>query len=322
MSTWGRTISLAKRGVQSYIRHRPLSVSFEVTYSCNASCKHCHLGGFIKDEERATPQRFGEICDEIKPVVAQISGGEPLIRKDLEQIVSAMRRVNRAPYIVLTTNAIMLNKKRHQSLIDAGVDQFSVSLDYPDERHDEFRGSKGLFARICNLVKELNTGNGKCITLSCVVQKDNFRELIKIAELSQNWGVRVNFSTYTWLRTNDRNYVLDADDLVEFKAIVRQLLALKNQQHNFFASAYTFNRMIRFYENGGIQDCKAADKFYIVNPDGRFSPCGLIIKRYDSLAKMKKKFNANNSCTECNTSIRSNCEKPIPAMIRDSIGSL
>ena len=317
-----RTLSLAKRGIRTYFTKRPLTVSFEVTYSCNAHCKHCHLGGYIKGEELASPERFGELCQEIQPVVAQISGGEPLIRKDLEQIIQNMKRPNRAPYIVVTTNGIMLNKKRYQSLREAGVDQFSLSLDYPDERHDEFRGSKGLFQRIEKLVKELNTGNGKAITLSCVVQRDNFRDLVKIAELSEKWGVSVNFSTYTWLRTNDKSYVLTSEDLVEFREIVKQLLALRNKYKNFFASAYTFNRMIKFYENGGTPGCKAGEKFFIVNPDGTFSPCGLIITRYKTQQEINDKFLKTNTCAACNTSIRSNCEKPIKYLIKDNLGSL
>ena len=317
-----RTLSLVKRGARNYFTKRPLTVSFEVTYSCNAHCKHCHLGGIIKGEELASPERFGELCRQIQPVVAQISGGEPLLRKDLEQIIQNMKRPRRAPYIVVTTNAIILNKQRYESLRNAGVDQFSVSLDYPDERHDEFRRVRGLFRRIEKLVKELNTENCKAITLSCVVQRDNFRDLLKIAELSEKWGVRINFSTYTWLRTNNKNYVLTKEDLVEFRDIVKQLLAFRDKSKNFFASEYTFNRMIDFFENGGTPNCKAGERFFIVNPDGAFSPCGLIITRYKNQQEIKEKFLKTNTCTACNTSIRSNCEKPIRYMIKDNLGSL
>lgn len=322
MTNLVRALSLAKRGVRNFFTRRPLTVSFEVTYSCNARCKHCHLGGIIKGEQLASPERFGELCRQIQPVVAQISGGEPLLRKDLEQIVQSMKRPNRAPYIVVTTNGLMLTRQRYESLRRAGVDQFSVSLDYPDERHDEFRGVKGLFRRIENLVKELSAGNGKAITLSCVVQRDNFRDLIKIADLSERWGVSVNFSTYTWLRTNDMNYVLDQDDLVEFRHIVRQLLSLRNKYRNFFASEYTFDRMIEFYKRGGIPNCKAGEKFFIVNPDGTFSPCGLIITRYKHQHEIYEKFLKTNTCTACNTSIRSNCEKPVKYLIKDNLRSI
>ncbi len=322
MSSMVRNLSLVKRGARNYLTGRPLSISFEVTYSCNARCKHCHLGGNIEGEVQATAERFGELCRELQPVVAQISGGEPLLRKDLEHIVTAMRRLNRAPYIVVTTNGLLLSRKRYESLLNAGVDQFSISLDYPDERHDEFRALKGLFRRIEKLVYELKSGNGKAITLSCVVQKDNFRDLIQIAELSERWGVQVNFSTYTWLRTMDKSYVLNADDIHEFKEIVRNLMNMRKKNRNFFASKYTFDRMIQFFENGGIPECKAGEKFFIVNPDGTFSPCGLIITRYPRFEEIAEKFIPTNTCTACNTAIRSNCEKSVFNLIKDNLSSL
>lgn len=68
-----RALSLGKRGFLNYVQNRPYSVSFEVTYSCNARCKHCHLGGPVT-EERATPARLGLLYNEIQSVVAIISG--------------------------------------------------------------------------------------------------------------------------------------------------------------------------------------------------------------------------------------------------------
>lgn len=305
-----RTLSLISRGFKNYLTNGPLSISFEITYSCNAHCKHCHLGGIIKDEDQAPPEKFGELCRQFKPLVAQISGGEPLLRKDVADVARAMRVHNRAPFIVLTTNARLLTADKFYHLREAGVDQFSVSLDYPDERHDEFRKIRGLFKHIDGLMNQLDRDKG-AITLSCVVQKDNFRELPRIAELSQDWGVRVNFSTYTHLRTSNKDYLLDGEDLKEFREIVKKLLQYKKKNKNFFASEYTFRRMIRFFEQGGIDHCRAGERFYIVNPNGAISPCGLILKYYDSLEQMKGDFVATNNCVECNTSIRSNCEKPL-----------
>jgi len=93
---------LPSEGLEITLPNGPLTFHSRVTYSCNAHCKHCHLGGFIKGEE--LPLRtIWELCREIQPVVAQISGASRLIRKDLEQIYPAMKRPNRAPYIVVTT---------------------------------------------------------------------------------------------------------------------------------------------------------------------------------------------------------------------------
>ena len=108
VSSFGRIMSCAWCGTRNYFSKKPFCVSFEVTYECNARCQHCHLGGPLENEVRATPERFGEVAREISPVVAQVSGGEPLLRKDLEDIIRAIRVPGKHPFIVLTTNASLL----------------------------------------------------------------------------------------------------------------------------------------------------------------------------------------------------------------------
>lgn len=321
MSSLARTISLAKRGIKNYFTKRPFCVSFEVTHNCNARCKHCHLGGPV-DEERASPQKYGELCQQIKPVIAQLSGGEPLLRRDLEQIVEALSNPNRAPYIVVTTNGALLTKERYLTLREAGVDKFSISLDYPDERHDEFRGIPGLFNRIRTLIKELSSENDKAITLCCVVQSDNFRDLIRMAELAREWNVILNFSTYTPLRTHDKNYMLSSEELQEFKEIIKRLLDFKKKNKNIFTSDYVFKNMINFFNDGYIPNCRTGERFFNVNPDGTLSPCGLIITNYKSPKELNKRFSKNSTCIYCYTSIRANTEKPAKYLIKDSIKSI
>ena len=321
MSSLARKISLAKRGIKNYFTKRPFCISFEVTHNCNARCKHCHLGDPV-DEERATPQKYGELCQQIKPVIAQLSGGEPLLRRDLEQIVEALSNPNRAPYIVVTTNGALLTKERYLTLREAGVDEFSISLDYPDERHDEFRGIPGLFNRIRTLIKELSSENDKAITLCCVVQSDNFRDLIRMAELAREWNVILNFSTYTPLRTHDKSYMLSSEELQEFKEIIKRLLDFNKKNKNIFTSDYVFKNMINFFNNGYISNCRTGERFFNVNPDGTLSPCGLIITNYKSSKELNKRFSENSTCIYCYTSIRANTEKPAKYLIKDSIKSI
>lgn len=315
-----RTISLAKRGINNFFLKRPFCVSFEVTYRCNARCEHCHLGGPV-DEVRATPQRYGEICDELKPVVAQVSGGEPLLRKDLEKIIEALANRNDAPYVVVTTNGVLLTRERYISLRQAGVDEFSLSLDFPDERHDEFRHVPGLFHKIKNLMEELSSED-KAVTLSGVVNRKNYKDLISMAELAQQWGVRINFSTYTWLRTKKKEYLIPQEEIPELRRIIKRLLQFKKKYGTVYPSGYVFQKMVEFFEKESIPDCRAGEKFFVVNPDGSLSPCGLIIKNYKTQKEMQQDFLGQNTCSYCYTSIRANSEKPAKYLIRDSLKSL
>ncbi|MCX7972887.1 MAG: radical SAM protein [Candidatus Aminicenantes bacterium] len=318
MSRLKRDLSLLWRGIKNYLTDRPLCVSFEVTYACNARCQHCHLGGPVANEKRASAQEFGRISDWLKPVGAQISGGEPLLRSDLEEIIRAIHRPQKPPFIIVTTNGALLNRKRYESLRQAGVDEFSLSLDYPDERHDTFRGIPGLFRKIESLVKELAPLDEKAITLSCVIQNDNFPDLVRLAELARRWGVRINFSTYTWMRTHNRQFMISPDNLKLFKNVLNQLLEFKKKYGTIYTSDYVFRLMPIYFEKGEIGHCRAGQRFFIVNPDGRLSPCGLILKYYSSLDELKA-FRQTNSCGYCYTSIRAGTERPPKYLLLDNI---
>lgn len=313
MDSVGRTLSLAKRGLINMLTKRPLCISFEITHSCNAKCKHCHLHG-PREEERASPELLGEICHELSPVVAQASGGEPLLRKDLEQIIRAWRVPKRAPFIVVTSNATLLTRERYQSLREAGVDEFSVSLDYPDSRHDEFRGVPGLFDKIEGLVRGLDNQKDKAISLCCVIQSDNFRLLPQMADLAKEWDVRLNLSAYNTLRTHDQSYMLSRDELEEFKEIIPVLLEKQKKDRKIRTPGDVLWKMVEYFEKGFIPRCRTGEKFFNVNPDGTLSPCGLIITDYRTKKDFIEDFCKNNSCVYCYTSIRANTERPLLAV--------
>jgi len=317
----GRSLLLGGRGLKNYLLNKPLAISFEITHACNANCRHCHLGGPF-EENRATARDYGRICRELKPVIAQLSGGEPLLRRDLDDIVREFRVPNRPPYIVITTNAARLTAQRYAQLRQAGVDEFSISLDYPDERHDDFRGIPGLFGKIDGLIKGLSASGDKAITLCCVVQRHNFRDLPRLTELARRWGVRVNFSAYTPLRTHDLDYMISGAELEEFREIALRLLDFRKDHDTVFNTGYAFDNMIRYFERGGFPRCRTGDRFCNVNPDGTFSPCGLIITRHPTLRDLRDKFARTNTCAFCLTSIRSNCEKPLWRSARDMVESL
>lgn len=316
-----RPLSLAVRGAKNFFGPRPLCVSFEVTRSCNARCSHCHLGGPAK-EHRAAPGRYADLCRRIKPVVAQVSGGEPMLRRDLDNIIRALKVPLRPPYIILTTNGTLLTKKRWAELRTAGVDEFSLSFDYPDERHDEFRAVPGLFGKITRLMEELKSVSDKGISLSAVVQRDNFHDLLPMADLACQWGVKMNFSTYTWLRTHKKGYMITKEELPELREILTKLKIHKRRHGAVIASDYVLDSMLEFFIHHNINNCRAGERFFVVNPDGTLSPCGLILKKYRSQKEMIEKFTKTNTCGACYTSIRANTEKPARYLIRDSLHSI
>ena len=314
-----RSVGLLGRAMRSLLFKGPLCTSFEITRRCNARCRHCHLGVPVKDEKQASPERFGEICREIKPVTILVSGGEPLLRKDVEEVVTALADPTGPPYVAMTTNGWLLDKERYHRFRQLGVDRFSISLDFPDERHDEFRRLPGLFKRIESLVESLDGDGEKAINVSCVLQKLNFRDMIKFAELGKEWGVRVNFSTYTTMRTGEEGLLLSKDDVTELKELVKEIMALKRVNKNIRTSDYVLRRIVEFFENGGIPNCRAGDRFLVVNPDGTLSPCGLVMTEYKTRTELIEGFTRHNTCSACYTSSRADSERPLRYLALDTI---
>jgi MoaA/NifB/PqqE/SkfB family radical SAM enzyme len=93
--------------------------------------------------------------DALKPCVVQISGGEPLMRPDVVDIVRNIKSASGLPYTILVSNWSEMTEEKYLELIAAGIGQFSVSLDFPDSRHDVFRGYPGLYDHISNLIPRL-----------------------------------------------------------------------------------------------------------------------------------------------------------------------
>lgn len=109
-----------------------ISLVIDVTYRCNASCLYCRWGSNKNMDEIDQPD-FNILIPEktIKSLGSErivLSGGEPLIRNDLERIVSYYSKFN-VKSIVLITNGLLLNQQRLKSLINAGLTGVTFSID-------------------------------------------------------------------------------------------------------------------------------------------------------------------------------------------------
>ena len=227
-----RAIRLAMRGIHSYATNGPLVVSYEVTLSCNCNCHHCDLGGLIKDEKQIKPEEYRDLTQRLKPLVVQISGGEPLLRRDLASIVEAIKQDSGLPlpYVILVTNGVLLNEGNYLRLREAGVNQFSVSLDFPDERHDEFRRRPGLYAHLEQTLPQLAKLGFRDIILNTAISKANLRDILPLAKKAADWSVSMSYSAYTALRTGDKGYCLNyEEDLETLRQAISELIILKKR---------------------------------------------------------------------------------------------
>src|SRR5947207_8720722 len=122
------------------ITRRPVLVHFEVTMRCNAHCGFCDYWKTDPSAKATELKSFADAARFFNPMLITFTGGEPTLRRDLENLIAEVDRAISFKYLTLITHGAMLSSDRAQSLWDAGVNQFNISLDYLDERHDRARG--------------------------------------------------------------------------------------------------------------------------------------------------------------------------------------
>jgi MoaA/NifB/PqqE/SkfB family radical SAM enzyme len=316
ISPW-QGIELLGRAIRNYLTNRLIIVSYEVTLSCNCNCRHCDLGGIIKDEKQIKPEEYRDLTERLKPLAAQISGGEPLLRKDLAAIVKAIKRGG-VQYAILVTNGVLLDESNYRELREAGVNQFSVSLDFPDERHDEFRRRPGLYRRLDENLPRLAKLGFRDIILNTAISKANLKEILPLARKAAEWGVGISYSAYTALRTGNEDYCLNSgEDLQILRRAVNDVIALRKQSDHLANPERMLQDTLEFFEQGYMPNCRAGRRFLVVMPDGSLVPCSHHRNKYTSQKEMIRKFSRTNRCGSCYVAIRSYTEMSFLSQVKN-----
>ena len=194
-------------------------VSFEVTDACTCWCKHCDHGGPRDESRNLKPADYRRYMEALRPCVVQVSGGEPLMRGDVVEIVRSIKNGSTLPYTILVSNWSHMTREKYLALREAGIDQFSVSLDFPDQRHDDFRVYPGLYSHLEDLIPQLAKLGHDDIVLNSCITSENLGEIEAIADKAREWGVNLCYSAYSARRTGCRDYFPgSAEQLAELNA--------------------------------------------------------------------------------------------------------
>jgi MoaA/NifB/PqqE/SkfB family radical SAM enzyme len=312
-------LRMLARGFRNKLQNKPLSISFEITHSCTANCWHCNWGGVIK-ETRLSADEYAEICHELRPVVSHVSGGEPLARGDVYEIVDKMTNKGGLPWMIVVTNASNLNHERFQRLKDAGMHQLSVSLDFPDERHDDFRRIPGLFDKMSRTLPDLASRSEKDgILLNVCITSWNYQDLPGLVKKAKEWGLPINFSVYSHLRVQDRDGLIDGNGGTELlKQKIEEVIDLQNQGYPVYTAPRVLWKFHHFMTQGGINGCEAGRRFLVINPDGRLTPCAMVMAYFDKQEDMLDNFTKQNTCEACYIATRANTEKTFKEFVDDN----
>ena len=252
---------------------RPVLVHFEVTMRCNAACSFCDYWKTDPSEKARELKSFADAARHFQPMMITFTGGEPTLRRDLEEIVAEVAGASPFTYLTLITHGGMLTVDRAQALWDAGLVQFSISLDYLDERHDIARGIPGLAAKILNTVPEL-TARGMTVRFNTVIKNDNIDDIMPIVRRAQSMGAGANLSIYTDFKNGNTDHLIADSQLDRIDALVAELLAYKRRHRGVISNSDWYIAQIPKYLRGELRDpCRAGETTIHIDPIGRVRRC-------------------------------------------------
>ena len=168
---------------------------WECTTRCQLHCRHCGSDCGLHHREKDMPlEDFLKALDTIprenrpRPFTVVLTGGEPLLRPDIETVGRAIR--SRGFGWGMVTNAWLYDANMHHRLMDAGMGALTISLDGLEENHDWMRGLRGSYARALTAIG-LSAGE-PCLNADVVtcVNKRNLSELPELHGILSGLGVK------------------------------------------------------------------------------------------------------------------------------------
>lgn len=242
-------------------------IQFQYNYKCNLTCEHCSIKGFQgKNEKRSFTiedvKNLARQADELGLARFVITGGEPLVFKDFDELVAAIDP--QKFFINCDTNGWLLDEKKAKHLKSIGVDRIQLSIDSLDaEEHDEFRGAKGSHEKAMKAVDvTLDAGLGIFIQTVVTKQRLHSNEFIEFVEYfnKKGVGVFVSYAKPVGLWEGNFDVLVDQDDMKYMEKLEK-----KHKLFTHLTPAYGLN-----------MGCIAVKGMFSVTQYGDVLPCPYI----------------------------------------------
>ena len=265
-------------------RFVPHVVAWNLTRRCNLACAHCYIaaGAWQSAEDDLSTAECLRIADEILAISPApmfiLSGGEPLLRDDLETI--ARHATGRGATVVVGTNGTRLTEDRIRSLMEAGVSGVAISIDSLDPRyHDRFRHGDGALRDTLAAVDRLRAA-GLDFVVQTTVTRGNRAELSALAKWSADHGA-VSFNVYFLVATG-RGTAMHGLSPAENDEVLAELARLEAQHRGRMLVRAKCQPQIMRHVHERDDDspllnyatrCPCGLHYCRITPEGRVTPC-------------------------------------------------
>ena len=188
-----------KAKLHEWVDEHPLrQIQWEATRRCDMECLHCGSNCTLSDDDYELTKNeivgaFESIAshyDASSLELLSITGGEPLLRTDLPNIIRRLRALGFS-HITIQTNGNRLNDDPGllSTLVDAGISGLGLNLDGLRNSHNRLRRRKGHFESMCRLAQRVLQETPLYLTITTVVSRSNLDDLPHLAKVLSDLSV-------------------------------------------------------------------------------------------------------------------------------------
>jgi pyrroloquinoline quinone biosynthesis protein E len=251
---------------------RPYLLLAELTYQCPLHCPYCSNPTRGPTSQELSAEEWAKVFSEAAEMGvlhAGLSGGEPLQRADLEELVAAARKAGL--YTNLITSALGLNQRRAENLKLAGLDAVQISFQSDQEElADKIAGTKAHAKKLdaARMVRDL----GFPLTMNVVLHRANIGRLDELIRLGEELGAErielANTQYYGWAFRNRAA-------LLPTRAQIERAREVAEQARQRLSGTMELLFVVPDYYSDRPKPCMNGwgNRFLTVNPVGQVLPC-------------------------------------------------
>ena len=254
-----------------------------VTYRCNARCYMCNTWKYPTKKSEEIDLKTLEKLPKIR--VINVTGGEPFMRDDLDEIVSVLKK--KCKRLVISTNGFFTERiiklaKKHP---DIGI---RISIEGLPKINDELRGIKDGFDKGLRTLIELRAMGMKDVGFGMTVTDRNAKDLLPLYRLSKL--MKMEFATATvhnsyYFHKFD-NEIKDKELVIgEFKKLIKELLR-SNRIKDWYRAYFNYGIINYIKGKKRLLPCEMAFNSFYLDPLGEVRPCNVM---EETMGNLKEK---------------------------------
>jgi MoaA/NifB/PqqE/SkfB family radical SAM enzyme len=282
-----RFLALAARVARWYAHRatsnvpRPLSCGMYLTNRCNLTCEMCNIfrhpdQGFL---DMGVYERIVSGLSRLGCFYLSFAGGEPFLDPNLGQRIR-FAKVG-IPYVHVVTNGLSLTERRIQEVVEAGLDEISVSVDGMQEDHDRIRGVAGSFQKTMAGIDTWRRVAPKVpLVVNSIISPSNLSSLMELAEVIRSRGLMHKFQPvnlhpeFPGMESAAVRHSWDAQNVERVREFLRAVRPFPNVVNSpYFLSqipAYLAGKVDRGLF---VAPCRYGTHHMEVTSDGKIFPC-------------------------------------------------